>query len=75
MIWTQMGKIEVEHERYEGESIEDAKQRLVSSDWVPLERWAEPKEVADAVIYLASDSASYISGVALPVAGGMAPGL
>lgn len=75
MIWTQMGQSEIEHCREEGESFEQAKQRLVSADLVPLERWAQPEEVADAVVYLASDAASYISGVALPVAGGMAPGL
>ena len=75
MIWTQMGQSEIEHLQEEGESSEQAKQRLVSADIVPLERWAEPEEVADAVVYLASDAASYISGVALPVAGGMAPGL
>lgn len=75
MIWTQMGQSEIEHQQEEGETFEQAKQRLVSADLVPLERWAEPEEVADAVVYLAGDSASYISGVALPVAGGMAPGL
>ena len=75
MIWTQMGQIEVEHQVRPGESTEAAKQRLVSADLVPLERWAAASEVADAVIYLVSDSASYVSGVALPVAGGMAPGL
>lgn len=75
MVWTQMGQVEVKNEQRAGETFAQAKQRLVSAEWVPLERWAEAAEVADAVIYLASDNASYISGVALPVAGGMAPGL
>ncbi len=75
MVWTQMGKTEVEHEQRPGESFADAKQRLANAELVPLERWAAASEVADAVVYLSSDKASYISGVALPVAGGMAPGL
>ena len=70
-----MGQSEIEHLQEEDETFKQAKQRLVGADLVPLERWAEPEEVANAVVYLASDSASYISGVALPIAGGMAPGL
>jgi 3-oxoacyl-[acyl-carrier protein] reductase len=40
------------------------------ADQVPLKRIAEPIEVANAVVFLASDKASYISGVNLPVDGG-----
>lgn len=75
MIWTQMGQKEVEHVRHANESLEGAKARLVGADIVPVCRWGKAEEVADAVAYLASDASSYISGVALPVAGGMAPGL
>jgi NAD(P)-dependent dehydrogenase (short-subunit alcohol dehydrogenase family) len=42
---------------------------------IPLGRSAQPGEVADAAVYLASDLARYITGVAMPVAGGMSPGL
>jgi NAD(P)-dependent dehydrogenase (short-subunit alcohol dehydrogenase family) len=36
----------------------------------PMKRWAQPKEVADAILYLCSDAASYLTGVILPVDGG-----
>lgn len=37
---------------------------------IPLDRFAEPYEVADAVIYLLSDHASMIHGTLLPIDGG-----
>lgn len=42
------------------------------SPWklVPMKRIGEPREIADAVLYLASDEASYITGTTLNVAGG-----
>ena len=42
---------------------------------VPLGRKASPADVAGAVSYLASDDAAYVTGVVLPVDGGMAMGL
>ena len=36
----------------------------------PLGRMAQPEEIADAVVWLCSDSASFVVGVALPVDGG-----
>lgn len=45
------------------------------SDWlmahVPLGRWAEPEEVAHAALYLASPVASYVTGQALLLDGGL----
>ncbi len=42
------------------------------SPWklVPMGRIGKPREIADAVLYLASDEASYITGTTLNVAGG-----
>ena len=37
---------------------------------LPIQRAAEPTEVSHAVLFLCSDEASYITGVALPVDGG-----
>jgi NAD(P)-dependent dehydrogenase (short-subunit alcohol dehydrogenase family) len=43
-------------------------QQLVASH--PLGRIAEPQEVADAIVWLATNRSSYVTGVALPVDGG-----
>jgi NAD(P)-dependent dehydrogenase (short-subunit alcohol dehydrogenase family) len=42
--------------------------RLIAD--TPMGRFAEPEEVAAAILFLASDAASMITGVALPVDGG-----
>jgi len=38
---------------------------------VPLQRWATANEVAEAIVWLASPAASFVTGVALPVDGGV----
>ena len=53
----------------EGKTIEEVEQALISE--IPLRRFAEPAEVAQAVAFLASPAASYINGVSLPVDGGV----
>ena len=38
---------------------------------VPMGRMAEAIEIAQAALWLASDESSYVTGVALPIDGGM----
>ncbi|WP_129114281.1 SDR family oxidoreductase [Halegenticoccus tardaugens] len=40
------------------------------SDGIPLDRIGDPRELGDAVAFLASDRASFVTGVSLPVDGG-----
>lgn len=48
---------------------EDYKQKLLAQ--IPLERLGRPEEIADAVSFLASDRAAYVTGNTLHVNGGM----
>ena len=36
----------------------------------PMQRFARAEEIAEAVLFLAADSASFVTGVVLPVDGG-----
>jgi 3-oxoacyl-[acyl-carrier protein] reductase len=50
----------------------------IAAKWlaqIPLGRFATPEEVADLVVFLASERASYISGASLAVDGGFIKGL
>jgi len=43
---------------------------IMDLDYVPLRRWGQPEEIARAALFLASDDAAFVTGVALPVDGG-----
>ena len=39
---------------------------------IPMGRIGKPEEIASAAVFLASDQSSYITGIDLPVDGGLA---
>ncbi|MFQ5915227.1 MAG: SDR family NAD(P)-dependent oxidoreductase [Nitrospinota bacterium] len=56
-----------------GVSVEEARQRWISH--VPLGRVAKPEEVADVIVFLASDRASFVTGTMVYVDGGATRGI
>ena len=52
-----------------GENTEAMKERFKTM--VPMGRIGKPEEIASAAVFLASDESSYISGIDLPVDGGI----
>ena len=51
-------------------ALEYAGSRQPDHRWIPLKRWGKPEDVADAVTFLVSDHAGFITGEILTVDGG-----
>lgn len=49
----------------------DPATRAKMEAWVPMNRYGEPSEVGQVVSFLCSDAASYVTGQAIPVDGGV----
>ena len=56
-----------------GVSTEQAEE--LENSLIPMGRPARSEEIASVAMFLASDASAYMTGVALPVAGGMGNGL
>ncbi len=53
--------------------LSDERKKAIISN-VPLGRYAQPVEVADVAVFLASEGAAYITGAVIPVDGGLGMG-
>lgn len=51
-------------------TLKNDKVKKIITDAIPMQRAATPEEVAEAICFLGSDEASFITGVILPVDGG-----
>ncbi len=60
----------VMRQRAQSEFGDEARSREYYANW-PMNRFAKPEEVADLIVFLASDRASYISGTVVTIDGGM----
>ena len=67
LVETPMG---VQFVSRKGDPIEAAENRKKTLAGVPLGRLVKPEEVAHAALWLASDDASFVTGIELPIDGG-----
>ena len=56
-----------------GVAVEEQRQRMFAT--IPMSRYGDPQEFANAAVFLLSDAASYITGASLQVDGGMIRGV
>ncbi|MFC6941472.1 SDR family NAD(P)-dependent oxidoreductase [Salinirubellus sp. GCM10025818] len=52
------------------EGATEPEERAATSRKIPLDRWADPGDIADGALYLASEEADYVTGTVLEIDGG-----
>jgi NAD(P)-dependent dehydrogenase (short-subunit alcohol dehydrogenase family) len=57
----------------DGITVEAALRAILDAQGMSHARWGRPEEIASAVVWLLSDAASFVNGVALRVDGGQVP--
>ncbi|MCX2980758.1 SDR family oxidoreductase [Halieaceae bacterium IMCC14734] len=71
--WTDTDRVNglLQHQSLE-HGVSEAEVLATITDKVPLNRLAHAEEIANVIIFLASEAASYVTGAAIPVDGGAA---
>jgi 3-oxoacyl-[acyl-carrier protein] reductase len=68
-----LGQLDAARATREGKPIEEIEKSSAAT--IPMQRYGNPEEFADAVTFLASSKASYITGTMLRVDGGIIPSI
>lgn len=61
----------IDTERMAGTALVPPEAKAKAAGMIPMKRLGEPQEIADAVLYLSSDEAGFITGAELSVCGGL----
>ena len=55
----------------QGKTPDEVREAMTAGAGIKIGRWAQPEEIAQAVVFLSSDLASYMSGGVVEVDGGL----
>lgn len=73
VLWTRQVELQAAAgSQYFGPDTEVVARQMI--DGVPMRRYGSLEEIPGTVAYLLSDSASYVTGINIPIAGGLLPG-